>query len=467
VDIIRKVNLTMDENEKYITIKKLVESNGNKKRAALHLNCSIRHINRMIKGYKEQGKEFFVHGNRNRKPANAFDEKTKMLIIDLYRTKYQDANLTHFSELLEKHEHIKVSTSTIRTILMQEFILSPKAKRATRKKAKELLKELKSKAKSTKEIVDIQTAIMATEDAHPRRPRCAYAGEMLQMDASVHLWFGKDKTQLHIAVDDATGAIVGAYFDTQETLNGYYNVLHQILTQYGIPYMLFTDRRTVFEYKQKKSNSVEEDTFTQFSYACKELGIGIKTSSVAQAKGRVERMFQTLQSRLPLEMRLACISTIEQANEFLNSYIKEFNAQFALPINNIKSVFETQPSIEKINLTLAVLTGRKVDNGSCVKYNKGYYLPVDANGHPVHYHKGTSGIVIKAFNNELYLCINERVYALELLPEHVPSSKNFDLAVIPKAPKKHYIPPMSHPWRKSSFENYCKKQAHRLKENIA
>jgi hypothetical protein len=128
------------------------------------------------------------------------------------------------------------------------------------------------------------------------------------MDASVHHWFGRNKTQLHIAVDDATGAIVGAYFDTQETLNAYYHILYQILTKYGIPYMFLTDRRTVFEYKQKKSPSVEEDTFTQFGYSCKQLGIHIKTSSIPQSKGRVERMFQTLQSRLPIELRLAGIS---------------------------------------------------------------------------------------------------------------------------------------------------------------
>lgn len=451
----------MEENDKYITIKKLVETNSNKKRAALVLNCSLRHINRMIKGYKEHGKKYFVHGNRGRKPVHAFDEEINHLILDLYRTKYSDANLTHFSELLEKHEHIKASPSTIRSILVQEFILSPKAKRATKKKVKEHLTELKNKAKSSKELAAIQTAIISAEDAHPRRPRCAYAGEMLQMDASIHIWFGKDKTQLHIAVDDATGAIMGAYFDSQETLNGYYHVLQQILTQYGIPYMLFTDKRTVFEYKQKKSTSIEEDTFTQFSYACKQLGIEIKTSSVAQAKGRVERMFQTLQSRLPIDMRLACISTIEQANEFLNSYIKEFNTQFALPLDNIKSVFETQPDIKKINLILAVLSSRKVDSGSCIKFNNSYYLPVDSNGHPVHYRKGTSGMVIKAFDTGLYYCVNEQVYGLELLPDHVLSSKNFDLAETPKGPQKRYIPPMSHPWKQASFEHYCNKQNHR------
>lgn len=97
---------------------------------------------------------------------------------------------------------------------------------------------------------------------HPRRPRNAYFGEMIQMDASLEVWFGSTKTQLHLAVDDATGCIVGAYFDTQETLKGYYNVFHQILTNHGIPHLFYTDRRTVFEYKSKKSPSIEEDTFT-------------------------------------------------------------------------------------------------------------------------------------------------------------------------------------------------------------
>ena len=459
--MIRKVDLTMDENKKYTIIKKLVETNGNKKRAALELNCTPRHINRLIQGYKQQGKVYFVHGNHNHKPSHTIDIKQRNLILDMYTNKYSDANFTHFAELLKKHENIKVSTSTIHSILKQEFILSPKAKRATKKNVKKQLLELKKGTLSKKEISKIHNTIIAIEDAHPRRPRSAYAGEMLQTDASLHLWFGEGKSQLHIAVDDATGTIVGAYFDYQETLNGYYNILHQILINYGIPYMFFTDRRTVFEYKQKKSPSIEEDTFTQFGYACNQLGIDIKTSSVAQAKGRVERMFQTLQSRLPIEMKLAGVSTIDQANEFLNSYIKEFNAQFALPIDSIKSVFEKQPDTEKINLILAVLAERKIDSGSCVKFNKQYYIPTDCNGHPVYYRKGTAGMVVRAFNKELFFSTAEKVYALELILDHEPKSKNFDFVKLPNEPKKRYIPPMNHPWKQASFERFCDKQSHR------
>lgn len=452
----------MNEEFKYEIIKKLVETNGNKKAAALRLDCTIRHVNRMINGYRSKGKEFFVHGNRGRKPVHSISDKTRSTVIDLYKTKYHGANFTHYSELLATNEGISIAPSTINTILMAEHIISPKAFRATKKRVKqELLDKQETSNLSTDDKLEIEKSIVAIEDAHPRRPRCAYFGEMIQMDASLHLWFGYTKCQLHIAIDDSTGAIVGAYFDEQETLKGYYSVLHQILVEYGIPYMLFTDRRTVFEYKQKKAPTTEEDTFTQFGYACKQLGIELKTSSVPQAKGRVERLFQTLQSRLPLELELAGVTSLEQANEFLNSYIKKFNAKFALEINHNKSVFEIQPAVEKINLTLAVLADRKIDCGHCVRFNTKYYKPTDSNNNPVYFRKGTAALVIKAFNGELFVSIGNKVYALDEVPSHLVTSKNFDFTQ--DKPKKHkrYVPPMSHPWKQASFQAYLERQAHR------
>ena len=184
-------------------------------------------------------------------------------------------------------------------------------------------------AKTQREKAKIQAKIVATEDAHPRQPRCQYFGEEIQMDACIHLWFGKTKTALHAAIDDATGQVVGLYFDKEETLNGYYNITHQILTKYGIPYRIKTDRRTVFTYKKKASSTIEEDTFTQYAYACHQLGIHIETSSVPEFKPRVERLFQTLQQRIPQELRLAQINTIEEANKFLGTYIKQYNDKFA------------------------------------------------------------------------------------------------------------------------------------------
>jgi hypothetical protein len=358
------------------------------------------------------------------------------------------------------------SESAIRTILMKQNILSPKATKKVKKRIKKELEEKQQQPGLTStEKKQIAQNIVDIEDAHARRPRSKYFGELVQMDASDHLWFGDSKTHLHIAVDDCTGDIVGAYFDFEETLKGYYNITFQILIDYGIPYKFLTDKRTVFEYNKKNNPSVEEDTFTQFGYACKQLGIEIQTTSVAQAKGRVERMFETLQSRLPIELRLAGVTTIEQANEFLHSYVKEFNAKFALPLEHIKSVFETQPSLEKINLTLAVISGRSIDCGHCIKYQNKYYKTIDNNNNPIYFRKGTEALVIKAFNGELYATVNDTVYAMDEVATRASVSKNFDTAIDEPNHKKRYIPPMSHPWKAPSFNNYLKQQSHLKKKS--
>ena len=226
----RKVVLTLKESEKYLTIKKLVETNGNKKRAANKLKLTVRQINRLIAGYNEFGKEFFVHGNRGRKPAHALSDDDKNQIEDLYNTKY--CTYTQFSEFLAERENIFVSIDEVRCILKERYILSPRSHRITRKNIKKLLIQQKSKATSKKEIAKVQASIVAVEDAHPRQPRCIYFGEEVQIDASDHVWFGNQKSQLHAAIDDSTGQVLAAYFDKQETLNGYYNIFYQILTKY-------------------------------------------------------------------------------------------------------------------------------------------------------------------------------------------------------------------------------------------
>ena len=205
----------------------------------------------MIKGYQEHGKAFFLHGNRGRRPVHALQDEIRQTVVDFYRTKYFDTNFTHFSELLAEHEGVVASPSTIRNILTEENLLSPKARRATKREALLKIEEQKKMATSKKEVAELIEAQLLIEDSHPRRPRCAFFGEMLQMDASLHHWFGDKKATLHVAIDDATGNVVGAYFDHQETLKGYYNVFSQILRTHGIPYMFYTDRRTVFEYKKR------------------------------------------------------------------------------------------------------------------------------------------------------------------------------------------------------------------------
>lgn len=457
----RKVELRMNEQEKFDVIKRLVDTNGNKQRAASKLGLTVRQINRLVAGYNEFGKSFFLHGNRDRKPVNALSEEEKDIIEDLYITKYFDCTYTLFAELLKQREKIDISTDEVRCILSSRYILSPKAHNATKKALKKHLQALQQDTTSMKKFNTLQANIIAIENAHPRQPRCIYFGEEVQVDASQHLWFANLKTYLHAAIDDSTGKVLSAYFDKQETLKGYYNITKQILEIYGIPYLFKADRRTIFEYKRKGTISDENNTFTQFSYACKQLGIKIDTSSVPEFKPRIERLFETFQSRLTVELRLANITTIEEANAFLPLFLEKYNAQFALQVDNSKNVFEKQLDSKKINLTLSVLTRRTVDSGHSIRFKNKYYRFVNSRGTPIFYGKGTKCMVIEAFDGSLYATVDESIFTLEEIPEVQAHSKDFD--EIPEIKKMYiFIPKMIHPWKIKSFESFIESQEKKL-----
>ena len=166
----RKVELRMNEKEKYEIIKELVAHNGNKHRASMKLNLSIRQINRLINIYKEKGKSGFVHGNRSKKPATTLDKSISENIILLYNTKYQGFNFNHFKEYLEEEENIKVSYKFIYNVLTNAGILSPKARKKTKRKIikQKLLKEKQiNLAMSDEQINTIINHEIALEDSHP------------------------------------------------------------------------------------------------------------------------------------------------------------------------------------------------------------------------------------------------------------------------------------------------------------
>ena len=145
----------MEEEKKYETIRRLVEEDGNKDRAAMTLGITRRQVNRLIKKYRETGKAAFVHGNRGRKPSTTIPEVTRQSIVDLYRTKYYDANFAHFAEILAREENISVSESAIRSILESEYILSPKVTKSKKKRIQKELEAKKQQAKGKKETEEM------------------------------------------------------------------------------------------------------------------------------------------------------------------------------------------------------------------------------------------------------------------------------------------------------------------------
>lgn len=416
------------EKLKYKTIIKVVNGKIDKKKASIIIGCSERRINQLIYIYKTEGKTGFIHKSKNKAPVNKLNDDFRNRIIELYNNKYFDFNFTHFREKLRDEENIILPYGTLYNILSEGNIKSPKKNRKSKK-----------------------------HNLHPSRERKKYFGELVQIDASVHLWFGNFKTYLHAAIDDATGNVLGAYFDTGETIKGYYEMTYQILTKYGIPMTFYSDRRTIFEYYSKKMVNIEKDTFTQFEAACDKLGIEIITTSIAQAKGKIERLFGTFQSRLVAELRINNINTIEKANQFVLEYLPVYNKQFALPINYNKSFMEESPSIELINLYLSIFTNKIVNNGSTVKHKGKLYFP-ELSGQRLNLIPKTKVIFIESFDHKYYILHEDKFYnAIELVVEqHIVEIKK---------EKNVYRPPASHPFKAASYQRYIEKHNSKKKIN--
>lgn len=451
-------DLRPHEQEKYRIAKEVVElgcTDTAIRRGRTKLGCTRKTLLKYTKWYESGDLTLFSHRNKGRQPATTVPLEMRKKVELLYQEHYSNANFTHFMEILKDDHAISLSDGTVHSILKQAGFVSPCSKKATRRSMEKRLRMMARKEKLSKaesQRVNAAFCMLEGADAHPRKPRSKYFGELIQMDASELVWVtGAGKWHLHVAVDDATSEVVGAWFDTQETLNGYYHVLYMILKRYGIPSRFRTDRRTVFEYSQRAKPDEEKDTFTQFSAACKVLGIDIQANSNPQFKARVERMNRTLQGRIPVELIRHGISTIEQANTFLSDYLITFNAQFSLKDQKDEqtSTFLQAPGEQEINAILAVVSQRVVDAGSSIKYHNAYYQPwaqEPVSRHPRLFAKGTKVFVIKAFDGTLLANIKDKLYILREVPKRSSHSKEFDPEPV-QSKRRPTKPAADHPWR--------------------
>ncbi len=211
------------------------------------------------------------------------------------------------------------------------------------------------------------------------------------MDSTPFEWFGTtDKFALHGAIDDATGSIVGLYLTKNECLHGYWEVTRQILLNHGIPVSFYTDRHAIFLSTNSSKLSIEDQlkgkltNDTQFGRAMTELGVTMIPARSPQAKGRVERLWETLQSRLPVEFKIAGITSIDQANDFLAEYIPLFNNIFAVEPEDEKPAFRKLSSKLNIDAILAVKLKRSVDAGGVFSfYNRHFKVLTSSNLPPI------------------------------------------------------------------------------------
>jgi hypothetical protein len=192
---------------------------------------------------------------------------------------------------------------------------------------------------------------------------------MLQADASPFNWLGTGQLSLHGYIDDATSSITGLWLAKNECLTGYLEVTRQTIENFGIPSELYPDRASVFFINIKPENlTIEEqleglmDRKTQLGRIMDELGVNMHPAHSPQAKGRIERLWETLQSRLPVEFKRYDISTVEAANAFLPVYIRKYNAQFAEKPAKNESVFIRLYDTSVLDILLAAKIERKTDS---------------------------------------------------------------------------------------------------------
>ena len=335
----------MKDVQKMIVIQSVIDKKRTGKEASEVLKVSERQVWRLVKKAKDKGIDELKHGNCNRIPKNKVPEEIVNKVVELKKSHdYELANFKHFTELLEERENIKLSYSTVYNILKNHGFAS--------------------KNEHKDRIV------------HRRRKRKEHEGELVQADGTPFDWFENGEMySVHGFIDDATGKVLGLYMMKNECLLGYLETLRYMLKHFGIPNNLYPDKYSVFFPTSKQKITVEEELegkknpTTQFMNIASTLGINMFPASTSQAKGRIERLWKTLQDRLITEFRINNITTPEEANKFFEKFIPKYNKKFAVaPVNDI-SYFSEVPDYINLDLLLSAKLQRVIDNAGSFTIN--------------------------------------------------------------------------------------------------
>ena len=300
-----RLTLNRKEQNRLIVLNQVETKHLMVAQAAILLQVSERQAWRLLAAYRRGGAGGLAHGNRERKPVNKLSEELRQKVVELAGSKYKGFNHTHLTEKLTECEHMHLSRSSVRSLLLQNGISSPRKRQAPKHRS--------------------------------RRERYPQEGMLLQTDGSSHDWLeGRGPFLCLIgAIDDATGKVPYALFQEHEDAQGYMLMLQEIVLNQGIPLALYHDRHCIFDISQDKFPSIEEqlnakEPLTQFGRLLEELGIESISANSPQAKGRVERLWGTFQDRLTSELRLAGARTIEEAKQVLASFLPDYDRRFAV-----------------------------------------------------------------------------------------------------------------------------------------
>jgi len=421
------ITMSLPEVKKYDIIQKVISKELNGSEAAGLLNLTSRHIRRLKKKVAKSGIKALIHGNRGKSGNRRMPDNERKRIADLIKQKYPDFGPTLATEKLAELDKIERSCGAVRSIMISEEIWKPKRKK------KETHREW--------------------------RQRKACKGELVQYDGSYEHWLEDrgGKICLLASIDDADSE-VWARFDEHEGVEPTFNFWRDYIERFGKPNAIYVDKFSTYSINHKlaKENS---DTLTQFERTMKELNVGIIHAHSPQAKGRVEKLFKTLQDRLIKELRLVGISTIKEANEFLEkAFLPKFNAKFMVEartkVNLHKKLNEQEK--KKLDSIFSRQYEKVVMNDFTISHMKNCYQLEKIQ--PVTVCKRDRVAVEERMDKTIYFRLRGKYLNYKLLPEKpkkINGGKNNLQWVIPKSTA--HTPSADHPWRQTSNMEYLKK----------
>jgi len=415
------ISMSQREIKRYGIIKKLLDGEFNGSEAAVVLKLTIRHIRRLKSKVRRDGAKGLVHGSRGRAGNRRIPDQIRNRIIKLLHEQYYDFGPGLAAENLAKNHGINHDPKTIRQIMIGEELWRPRR--------------------------------TGGEKHREWRQRKANYGEMIQYDGSYEHWFedrsGTGEVCLLAAIDDATGRLISAKFAEHEGVKPTLGFWKEYIVKNGKPYSIYVDKFSTYSINHQTAKD-NEDTLTQFKRAMEgDLQIEVITANSPQAKGRVERLFKTLQDRLIKDLRLNKISATAEANEFLEKiFLPEFNARFAVE-PRAKANLHRKLVVKELNKLDSIFSRqaeRVVRNDFTISYKKNWYQL--AENQPVTIRKQDTITVEERLDKSTHFRLRGKYLNYRLLPERAKKINLKTSWIIPAGKAEGNIPPADHPWRK-------------------
>jgi transposase len=413
----RLLEMSAKELGRLEVMQRLSEKQMSQREAGRILKLSVRQIKRLLRTYRHQGAAGLVSKHRGRKGNNRLSEGVKKKALNLLKTKYQGFGPTLAHEKLVEREKLKLSDESVRKLMIEEGLW---------------------KARKAKKVV-----------VHHLRERRACFGELVQIDGSPHDWFeGRaEACVLLVFIDDATGQLVQLRFVENESFFSYCQAAEGYFRKVGKPLAFYSDKNSIFRVNVP-SVSTRPD-LTQFGRAMLELDIQVICANTPQAKGRVERVIQTLQDRLPKEMRLRGISSLAEGNTYLPEFLQDFNTRFGEAPRSEVDVHRSLTPKDDLARILTWQETRTLSKNLTLQFQKTIYQ-VQTN-RPSYALRNAQVTVCLNAQAEIMILYNGKalpysIYNQQIQQAEIVPTKQLDLAL--KSQRSPTKPASDHPWRK-------------------